>query len=169
MPCKIESDKSLIRSLKSTKLCEKHYAFLLVNAVKRDFRQPLMFEELLPLCPESFDLISPSAPELIPGKLFFALQIPFLLRLIKKQTVGGRFCLALRVGCAAQSHSDTVWAAGRSHTLKQIRSALFWTMSSPGPPSDSDHNAGEKHPLETLSDRRHARTNHDSVIVFKSP
>jgi len=103
MPCKIESDKSLIRSPKSTKLCEKQYemAFLLVKAVKRDLRQPLMFEELLPRYPKSLDLISPSAPELVPWKLIFALQIPFLPRLIKKQTEGGRLCLAFCVGCAA--------------------------------------------------------------------
>ncbi len=127
-------------------------AFLLASVVKRDFRQPLMFEELLPRWPESFDLISPSTPELISRKLLFALQIPFLLPSLEKQTVGGRLWLAQHVGCAALSHSDTVWAAGHSHTLKQIRSALLWTVSSPGPPPDSQHNAGEKHPLESLSD-----------------
>lgn len=114
-----------------------------------------MFEELLPWCLKSFDLISPSAPELVAGKLFFALQIPFLFLLLKKQTVGGRLWLAQRVGCAALSHFDTVWASGHSHTFKQIRSALFWTMSTPGPPPDSDHNAKEKHPLETQSDRKY--------------
>lgn len=168
-----DAAKSLIRSSKNTKLSEKHckMLFLLVGAVKQDFRQPLMFEELLPRWPESFDLISPSAPELIARKLFFALQIPFLLRPLEKQTAGVRLLLAHRVGCTAL-HSDTMWAAGHSHTHKQIRSALLWTVSSPGPPPDSQHNAGEKHPLEMLSDHpcmHIKKREHDSAIVFRPP